>query len=221
MYAIQSQKVTHIMDLFYPSPCPLVAILRGLTPAEAPAVGRILFDAGFRMLEVPLNRPGAIDAMRALLRIAPNDALIGAGTVLTVNDVDAVKEAGGRLIVSPHCEPEVIARAAAHGMIALPGVATPTEGFRALQAGAHGLKLFPAEMISPAAVKAMRSVFPVDTPLFPVGGIHPHSMATYVAAGATGFGIGGQLYQPRIDATMLKRSAEAFMAARHNLLRGR
>lgn len=208
------------MDLFHPSPCPLVAILRGLTPAEAPVVGRILFDAGFRMLEVPLNRPGAIDAIHALLRIAPDDALIGAGTVLNVHDVEAVKEAGGRLVVSPHCEPDVIAHAAQHGMIALPGVTTPTEAFRALQAGAHGLKLFPAEMIPPAAVKAMRSILPVDTPLFPVGSIHPHSMAAYVAAGATGFGIGGQLYQPRIAEAALKRSAEAFMSARRNLLRG-
>lgn len=206
------------MDLFKPAPCPLIAILRGLTPAEAPTVGRILFDAGFRMLEVPLNRPGAIDAIRALLRIAPDDALIGAGTVLTVNDVEAVKEAGGRLIVSPHCQPDVIEHAARHGLIALPGVTTPTEAFRALQAGAHGLKLFPAEMIAPAAVKAIRSVLPVDTPLFPVGGIQPHNMAEYVAAGATGFGVGGQLYQPRIDAAALQRSAEAFMTARRNLL---
>ncbi len=207
-------------SLFQPYPCPLVAILRGLTPAEAPMVGKVLFDADFRMLEVPLNRPGAIDAMHALLRMAPDDALVGAGTVLTANDVDAVKEAGGRLIVSPHCEPSVIEHAARHGMIALPGVATPTEAFRALQAGAHGLKLFPAEMITPATVKAIRSVLPVDTPLFPVGGIQPHNMAAYIAAGATGFGIGGQLYQPRIDEIALKRSAEAFMVARQNLLQG-
>lgn len=206
-------------NLFNPSPCPLVAILRGLTPAEAPGVGRILFDAGFRMLEVPLNRPGAIDAMHALIKIAPDDALIGAGTVLNVNEVDAVMEAGGRLIVSPHCAPDVIAHAAKHGMITLPGVATPTEAFNALAAGAHGLKLFPAEIIPPAAVKAIGSILPSNTPLFPVGGIHPHSMAAYLAAGATGFGIGGQLYRPRIDAAALQQSAEAFMAARAALLR--
>lgn len=206
------------MDLFKPSPCPLVAILRGLTPAEAPTIGRILFDAGFRMLEVPLNRPGAIDAIRSLQRGAPDDALIGAGTVLTVEDVEAVKEAGGRLIVSPHCAPDVISHAAKCGMIALPGVATPTEAFQALAAGAHGLKLFPAEMISPAAVKALRSILPLDTPLFPVGGIQPHNMAAYVAAGASGFGIGGSLYQPRIDELAIKRAAEAFMSARRNLL---
>jgi len=206
------------MNLFYPYPCPLVAILRGLTPAEAPTVGRILFNAGFRMLEVPLNRPGALDAIHALLKVAPDDALIGAGTVLTEHDVDAVKDVGGRLIVSPHCEPDVISHAAKQGMIAMPGVATPTEAFRALQAGAHGLKLFPAEMISPPAVKAIRSILPVDTPLFPVGGIQPHNMAAYIDAGATGFGIGSQLYRPRVDEATLRNSAEAFMTARKNLL---
>jgi 2-dehydro-3-deoxyphosphogalactonate aldolase len=207
------------MDLFKPSPIPLVAILRGLTPAEAPVVGRVLFDAGFRMLEVPLNRPGAIDAMRALLDIAPDDALVGAGTVLSIDDVDTVKEAGGSLIVSPHCEPEVIAYAAGLGMIAMPGVTTPTEAFRALESGARGLKLFPAEMIPPPAVKAIRSILPAETQLFPVGGINPHNMAPYLAAGATGFGIGGQLYQPRIEEAALKRAAEAFMTARGTLMR--
>lgn len=207
-------------DVFRPYPCPLAAILRGLTPGEVPEVGRILFDAGFRLLEVPLNRPGALDAIHALLRIAPGDALIGAGTVLSMQDVDAVKETGGRLIVSPHCEPDLISHAVGHGLIALPGVATPTEAFRALRAGAHGLKLFPAEMIGPPAVKAMRAVLPADTPLFPVGGIHPHNMAEYLAAGATGFGIGSQLYKPGIDGSALKRAAEAFMAARRNLLQG-
>lgn len=208
------------MDLFQPSPCPLVAILRGLTPAEAPQVGRILFDAGFRILEVPLNRPGAIEAMQALLKRCPSDALIGAGTVLSVQEVDAVREAGGRLIVSPHCETDVIAHAVRYDMIAMPGVTTPTEAYRALKAGAQGLKLFPAEMIPPPAVKSMRSILPPGTPLFPVGGIRPHDMAAYIAAGATGFGIGGQLYHPGVDETALKRSASAFMTARQGLLEG-
>jgi 2-dehydro-3-deoxyphosphogalactonate aldolase len=208
------------MEIFRPSRCPLIAILRGLTPDEAPVVGRVLFDAGFRMLEVPLNRPGAIDAIRSLLRIAPEDALVGAGTVLTVNDVDAVKDAGGRIIVSPHCAIEVISHAVQNDMIALPGVATPTEAYDALNAGAQGLKLFPAEMISPPAVKALRSILPPNTPLLPVGGINPQNMAAYIAAGATGFGIGGQLYQPGIDETTLKRSASAFMDARQQLLQG-
>jgi 2-dehydro-3-deoxyphosphogalactonate aldolase len=202
------------MDLFQPTPCPLIAILRGLSPAEAPGVGHILFEAGFRILEVPLNRPGAIDAMRELLAIAPAGALVGAGTVLSTADVDAVRAAGGRLIVSPHCAPEVIAHAVQQGMIAMPGVATPTEAYRALEAGAQGLKLFPAEMISPASLKSMRSILPPGTPLFPVGGIHPHHMAAYLAAGATGFGIGGQLYSPGVELDTLKRAALTFMAAR-------
>ncbi|RJF95811.1 2-dehydro-3-deoxy-6-phosphogalactonate aldolase [Noviherbaspirillum saxi] len=207
-------------DAFHPFPCPLVAILRGLTPDEAPMVGRVLFGAGFRMLEVPLNRPGAIEAMRILIEMAPDDAVIGAGTVLTVADVEAVKDAGGTLIVSPHCAEDVISHAARNGMIALPGVATPTEAYRALDAGARGLKLFPAEMIPPPAVKAMRSILPADTPLLPVGGIHTQNMAAYIAAGATGFGIGGQLYQPKVEEATLKRSADAFMAAREKLLQG-
>lgn len=207
-----------MMESFAPSPCPLAAILRGLTPAEAPRVGQILLNAGFRMLEVPLNRPGAIDAIRALIKIAPDDALVGGGTILTVHDVEAVKQAGGRLIVSPNCEPDVIAHAVKLEMIALPGVATPTEAFRALQAGAHGLKLFPAEMIPPAVVKALRSVLPSDTHLLPVGGIRPDNMAAYFEAGATGFGIGSQLYKPGMDETAIKRAADAFMSARQALL---
>jgi 2-dehydro-3-deoxyphosphogalactonate aldolase len=206
------------MELFSPSPCPLIAILRGLSPDEAPRIGKVLFEAGFRMLEVPLNRPGALDAIRALKRIAPDDALIGGGTVLCIEDVDAVKEAGGRLIVSPNCEPEVIAHTARLGMISMPGVATPTEAFRALRAGAHGLKLFPAEMLSPAVVRAIRSVLPADTALFPVGGIGVDNMAGYYAAGATGFGIGGQLYKPGIDEAGIKHAAEEFMAVRRKLL---
>lgn len=204
--------------MFQPSPCPLIAILRGLTPAEAPMVGRVLFEAGFRILEVPLNRPQALDAMRALLQGAPPDALIGAGTVLSESDVDAVRAAGGRLIVSPHCAVNVIGRAVAHDMVAVPGVATPTEAYAALDAGARGLKLFPAEMIPPAAVKSIRSILPPGTPLFPVGGIEPEHMAVYVAAGASGFGIGGALYRTGLGEDALRRAARAFMDARAAIL---
>lgn len=206
------------MELFSPSPCPLAAILRGLPPEEAPRIGKVLFDAGFRMLEVPLNRPGALDAIRALKKSAPDDALIGGGTILTTKDVDAVKEAGGRLVVSPNCDPEVIMYTVKLGMVSLPGVATPTEAFRALAAGAHGLKLFPAEMILPPVVKALRSVIPPATPLFPVGGIHPENMAGFYAVGATGFGIGSQLYKPGMDVAAVGRAAEEFMTARSKLL---
>jgi 2-dehydro-3-deoxyphosphogalactonate aldolase len=199
-------------------PFPLVAILRGLTPAEVPSIGPILFDAGFRLIEVPLNRPGALDAIRALKEIAPQDALVGAGTVLTRGDIDAVKHAGGQFMVSPNCEPDVIRYSVQNEMLALPGIATPTEAFKALDAGAAGLKLFPAEMISPAVIKSLRSVLPERIPLLPVGGVTSSNMAAYVDAGANGFGIGGQLYRPDTEPAAVKRAAEAFMQARAALM---
>lgn len=199
-------------------PCPMVAILRGLTPEEAPTVGSILFEAGFRLLEVPLNRSGALQAIIALTEIAPSDALIGGGTVLTIKDVDAIKGAGAQFMVSPNCEPDVIRHAVDIGLMALPGVSTPTEAFRALAAGAHGLKLFPAEMILPAVVSALRSVLPEKTALLPVGGINPNNIAAYINAGASGFGIGSQLYRPGINPTALKVAAELFMKVRLSVL---
>lgn len=208
-----------MVDLLHSTPLPLIAILRGLTPAQAPMVGRVLFEAGFRLLEVPLNRPGALEAMRLLMQQAPADAIIGAGTVLRIEDVDAVQAAGGRMIVSPHCAEDVISRAASLGMLTLPGVTTPTEAFRALQAGAHGLKLFPAEMIGPAGFKSIRSILPENTPLIPVGGVTAQNMAEYVAAGATGFGIGGQLYKPDMSEDALRAAAQAFMTEREKLIR--
>lgn len=192
---------------------PLVAILRGLTPAEAPACGAALFDAGFRLLEVPLNRPGAIDAMRALLAIAPAGAIVGGGTMLTRDHVDEVFAAGGRLFVSPNCNPALIAYAAAKGMLCAPGVATPTEAFAALEAGAHALKLFPAETIGTAGLKAFKTVLPAATPLWPVGGVTPGSLKAWRDAGATGAGIGGQLYAPGVTADELGERARAFAAA--------
>ena len=209
------------MNLFNPSPYPLVAILRGLTPAEAPVIGRVLFETGFRMVEVPLNRPGAIEAMQAILKIAPDDALVGAGTVMTVDQAEAVRTAGGRLIVSPHCAPGVISYAAENGMIAMPGVVTPTEACQAIDAGAAGLKWFPADMIPPEAVKSIRSVIPDNIPLYPVGGVRPQSMAAYVAAGASGFGIGGQLFKPGMDEAAVRKAADAFMSARAALLQSK
>lgn len=198
--------------------CPLIAILRGLTTLEAPDVGQVLFDAGLRLIEVPLNRPDALEAMRALIQIAPDDASIGAGTVLSCRDVDAAMETGAKFIVSPNCEPEVIAYAVKKNLVALPGVTTPTEAFRALEAGAQGLKLFPAEMIPPSVVKALRSILPNGTLLFPVGGIHANNMMSYIQAGANGFGIGGQLYQSGIDLMILRQNALSFMRAREIIL---
>jgi 2-dehydro-3-deoxyphosphogalactonate aldolase len=192
---------------------PLVAILRGLAPEHAQDVGRTLFDAGFRLIEVPLNRPGAVQAMRLIQALAPADALVGGGTMLTVADVDAVADAGGQIFIAPNCNPPVIAHAAARGLLCAPGVATPSEAFAALAAGAHILKLFPAEMIGPAGLKAMRSVLPADTPLWPVGGVTPEQIAAWKAAGATGAGIGGALFTPGVTMDELGRRARAFVAA--------
>lgn len=192
---------------------PLVAILRGLAPQDAAAAGAALFGAGFRLLEVPLNRPGALESIAILAKNAPRGAIVGGGTMLSVADVEAVHAAGGRLMVAPNANVEVIARGAALGMLCAPGVATPTEGFAALAAGAHALKIFPAEMVGVAGLKAMKTVLPPGTPLWPVGGITPASIATWLAAGATGFGIGGQLYTPGLDNAELRKRAEEFMDA--------
>jgi len=192
---------------------PFVAILRGLAPQDAPAIGRVLFDAGWRLLEVPLNRPGALDAIRILVDMAPPDAIVGGGTMLSVADVDAVARAGGRFFVAPNCNPAAIAHARAAGMLCAPGVATPTEAFAALDAGAHALKLFPAESIGPAGLKAMTSVLPAGTPLWPVGGVTPEQIPAWKKAGATGAGIGGQLFAPGIGLDDLGVRAAAFAAA--------
>ncbi len=194
---------------------PLVAILRGLTPAEAPAVGAALFEAGFRLLEVPLNRPGAIEAIGVLARMAPPDALVGGGTMLTTDHVDAVFGAGGRLLVAPNFNAAVVRRGVELGMLCAPGVATPTEAFAALDAGAHALKIFPAEMVGQGGLKAIKTVLPLGTPLWPVGGVAPESIAAWRQAGATGFGIGGQLYIPGLAVDELAVRARSFVAAWH------
>jgi 2-dehydro-3-deoxyphosphogalactonate aldolase len=199
---------------------PLVAILRGLEAHRAADVGRVLFDAGFRILEVPLNRPGALEGIARLAAIAPHDALIGGGTMLTRTDVDAVHAAGGRLMVAPNCNPGVIAHAVAAGMLTAPGIATATEAFAALDAGAHALKLFPAETLGLAGMKALISVLPPGTPLWPVGGVTPQSIEPWVRAGATGFGIGSQLFQTGMTLEAVGAAAREFMAAWAHAARG-
>jgi len=191
---------------------PLIAILRGLTPAEAPAIGEALVRSGFTIIEVPLNSPEPLKSIAALTQQFPQ-TLIGAGTVLNVQQVKEVHAAGGRLVVAPNFNPAVVAQALALGMVVLPGVATPTEAFAALDAGAHGLKLFPAEMISPATVKALRAVLPKTAALMPVGGITPDNMAAYLAAGASGFGLGSALYAPGKSAQAVQLQAQAFVRA--------
>lgn len=194
------------------SKLPLVAILRGIVPAEAQAVGDALYGAGWRLLEVPLNSPEPLRSIAGLAQRLP-DAVIGAGTVRTVEEVRQVQAAGGRLVISPHFDARVVREAAALGMVCLPGVLSASEAFAALEAGATGLKLFPAEMIPPAAVKALRAVLAPDVLLFPVGGIAPGTMAPYRAAGANGFGIGSALFKPGMDAAGVAASARAFADA--------
>jgi 2-dehydro-3-deoxyphosphogalactonate aldolase len=193
---------------------PLVAILRGLKPEEALAVGQAIVNAGFHILEVPLNSPDPLLSIQILSAAFPN-ALVGAGTVTTAQQVRDIKAAGGQLIISPHLDDNVVCEAVNLGLISLPGVATPSEAFRALALGANGLKLFPAEMISPAVVKSMRAVLPKEVKLIPVGGIGLHNMADYRKSGASGFGIGSALFAPSKSAEAVSDSAAAFVQAWH------
>ncbi|WP_421854307.1 2-dehydro-3-deoxy-6-phosphogalactonate aldolase [Novosphingobium sp.] len=192
---------------------PLVAILRGLTPETADAVGDTLVEAGFTLIEVPLNSPRPLESIARLAKRLEGRALVGAGTVLDTASVEAVEQAGGTLIVSPNTNPAVIAAAAARGLIAVPGFQTPSEAFAALEAGARALKLFPAEAASPAVLKAIRTVLPAGTAVLPVGGISPTTMAPWHTAGAAGFGIGSALYSPGVTTEALAERAAAFIAA--------
>lgn len=193
---------------------PLIAILRGLTPDEAPAIGGALVDAGFQLIEVPLNSPEPLRSIEALRARCPH-ALVGAGTVLDVAQVQAVHGAGGQLIVSPNFDAAVVRESARLKLIGLPGVVTPTEAFGALAAGATGLKLFPAELASPAVVKALLAVLPTGTALMPVGGITPDTLQGWRAAGAAGFGLGSALYKPGKSAAQVHADALRFVAAWH------
>lgn len=192
---------------------PLVAILRGITPESVLSVGRALYESGFRLIEIPLNSPQALMSIEMLAADLGDDCLVGAGTVLDVTQVQAVADAGGRLVVSPNMNQRVIHATCAAGLVSAPGVATPSEGFAALEAGAHLLKLFPAEQCGPSVVKAWRAVFPTECRLVPVGGITPDNMRVFAEAGATGFGLGSALYKPGQDAGAVARNAAAFIAA--------
>jgi 2-dehydro-3-deoxyphosphogalactonate aldolase len=185
-------------DIFdrYFGQCPLVAIIRGVRPDEAEAIGQALFDGGIRIIEVPLNSPDPFGSIRAIAGALGDRALVGAGTVIDPADVGRVKEAGGQIIVAPDMNRAVIEATVARGMISSPGIFTPTEAFQALHCGAHVLKLFPAEAASPKVVKALRAVIPDRVPLLIVGGITPDSVSGWLEAGANGFGLGGGLYKP-------------------------
>ena len=192
--------------------CPLIAIIRGVTPPEAEAIGDAIFAAGIRIIEVPLNSPDAITSIGILAGKLGERALVGAGTVLDARDVARVKDAGGGIIVSPDTNPAVISAAAAAGLVSSPGYFTTSEAFAALRAGAHGLKLFPAEAATPAVLKAQRAVLPKDVPIVVVGGIKPDNMQPWLDAGATGFGPGSGLYKPGQSADETAQKARAYVA---------
>lgn len=192
--------------------CPLIAILRGVKPDEVVAIGEALIAGGITIIEVPLNSPDPLASIAALATSLHGRAVVGAGTVLNVDAVDAVAAAGGTLIISPNMEENVIARAARGGLVPVPGIGSVTEAFRALGAGAAALKLFPAEGFRPEVVKAMRAVLPRDVRILPVGGITPEGMQPWTAAGASGFGLGSALYQPGLTAVDVQARATAFVA---------
>ena len=191
--------------------CPLVAILRGVRPDEVEPIGDALVEAGFTLIEVPMNSPDPLGSIGRLARRLEGKAPVGAGTVLTPDQVDAVQQAGGQLIISPNSNLSVIARSAEAGLISMPGYFTPTEAFAAVQAGASALKLFPAEAATPTVLKAQRAVLPKELPVLAVGGINPGNMGPWVAAGADGFGLGSALYKPGGTAAQVREAAQAFI----------
>lgn len=192
---------------------PLIAILRGLTPEDALPVGEALLAAGIDRIEVPLNSPRPFESIGLLAREFAHRALIGAGTVVTGEDVIRVHEAGGRLVVSPNCDPDVIRATKAALMQSYPGVLTPSECFAALRAGADGLKVFPAFLMGQEGLKAIRAVLPNEVEMYMVGGVGPDSFADWIKAGATGFGLGSSLYKPGMEAAEVGRRAAESVAA--------
>ena len=196
----------------YLDECPLIAIIRGVTPEEAEAIGDAVQEGGIRIIEVPLNSPDALKSIELLAKKFGDSMLVGAGTVLAARQVQDVKDAGGRIIVSPDTNTEVIATSADAGLVSSPGYFTPSEAFAAIRAGAHALKLFPAEAASPAVLKAQLAVIPREIPVLAVGGVKPDNMRPWLDAGATGFGLGGGLYQPGQSAHDTLAKAKAYVA---------
>ena len=197
----------------YLDQCPLVAIIRGVTPGEAEAVGEAIYEGGIRIIEVPLNSPDPLASIETLAKRFGEDVLVGAGTVLDPVDVGPVWDAGGRIIVSPDTNVDVIAATAAIGLVSSPGYFTPSEAFAAIRAGATALKLFPAEAATPAVLKAHRAVLPSGVTILPVGGIKPDNMRPWLDAGASGFGLGGGIYKPGQSASDTLEKAGAYVAA--------
>lgn len=197
----------------YLDECPLIAIVRGITPAEAEAIGEAVQEGGIRIIEVPLNSPDPLRSIELLAKRFGDSALVGAGTVRSTDDVRAVQDAGGRILVSPDTNPEVIAATEQAGLVSSPGFFTPSEAFAAIRAGATSLKLFPAEGASPSVLKAHLAVLPSDIAVLPVGGIHPDNMRPWLEAGATGFGLGSGLYKRGQSPAETLRKARAYVEA--------
>lgn len=192
---------------------PIIAILRGIEPDQAADAAKILMDAGLSMLEVPLNSSRALESIEAMAKVASPDVIIGAGTVLSVEDVSEVANAGGKLIVSPDCNRDVIAVTKNWGLLSWPGVMTPTEAFAAIRAGADGLKLFPGSLVGPHGLKAMKAVLPPNIPVYAVGGAGPDNFAQWLSSGADGFGLGTSLFKPGMGLAEIKQNAENVIAA--------
>jgi 2-dehydro-3-deoxyphosphogalactonate aldolase len=197
----------------YLDQCPLIAIIRGVTPDEVEAIGDAVFESGIRIIEVPLNSPGPIDSIARLAAKFGDRMLVGGGTVLDPQKVGEVAAAGGRLVVAPNTNPAVIAATVAAGLVSCPGYFTPSDAFAALDAGATALKLFPAEGASLAVLKAQRAVIPKEVPIFVVGGVQPDGLRSWIDAGATGFGLGGGLYKPGQSPAETSAKASAYVAA--------
>jgi 2-dehydro-3-deoxyphosphogalactonate aldolase len=196
----------------YLDECPLIAIIRGVTPKDAEAIGDAIYEGGIRIIEVPLNSPDPLRSIELLASRLGDRALVGAGTVMSSGQVQQVRDAGGRIIVSPDTNVEVIAASADAGLVSSPGYFTPSEAFAAIRAGAHTLKLFPAEGGSPALLKAHLAVLPKDIPVLAVGGIKPDNMRPWLDAGARGFGLGSGLYKPGQSAAETLEKARAYAA---------
>ena len=192
---------------------PIIAILRGIKPAEAVGIAGVILAAGIDKIEVPLNSPSPFDSINAIVKAYGDQALIGAGTVLTTAQVKQVRSAGGQLVVSPNCDPAVIGATIAEGMQSWPGVFTPSEALAALQAGATGLKLFPGDMAGPKGLQAMRAILPLGTQVYAVGGAAPDNFSKWIEAGADGFGIGSAIYKPGDTAETVAAKAQAIVAA--------
>jgi 2-dehydro-3-deoxyphosphogalactonate aldolase len=193
--------------------CGIIAILRGVTPDDVVEVAQALYEAGVRVVEVPLNSPEPFKSIELLAKAFDGRMVVGAGTVLSVQDVNVLKASGGQISVSPDCNPETIARAIALNMVPLPGVFTPTEAFAAIRAGATHLKLFPAETVSPLTIKAWKAVLPKHVQIYAVGGVTPDNMKDWLAAGAAGFGIGSSIYKPGMLAAQVKAAAIQLVSA--------